>query len=287
MNETETATIDSGPLLAERARLGLAPDCTRCVALCCVAPAFAASADFAFDKPAGRPCPHLSGGFRCAIHDDLQAQGFGGCAAYDYLGAGQRVVQGAYRGRSWLQDPRAAGPMFAAFATERILELLWYLTEALALPAAAPLRAELAEALAETERLAASDAAALAATDAAAHRASVNAVLSAAGDPARSTGGLPGPDHRGADLAGARLRGADLQRANLRGALAVGADLRAADLRLADLTGADLRGADLSAAELSSALFLTRAQLESARGDAATRLPAWLPRPAHWLAHPA
>ncbi|HEY6597232.1 MAG TPA: pentapeptide repeat-containing protein, partial [Asanoa sp.] len=41
----------------EDRRAELRADCTRCVGLCCVAPAFSASADFAIDKPAGRPCP--------------------------------------------------------------------------------------------------------------------------------------------------------------------------------------------------------------------------------------
>jgi uncharacterized protein YjbI with pentapeptide repeats len=75
---------------------------------------------------------------------------------------------------------------------------------------------------------------------------------------------------------------ADLRRASLRGALLLGADLRGADLRLADLLGADLRGADLRGADLSTSLFLTPMQAAAARGDCATRLPARVPRPAHW-----
>jgi uncharacterized protein YjbI with pentapeptide repeats len=66
----------------------------------------------------------------------------------------------------------------------------------------------------------------------------------------------------------------------------VGADLRRADLRRADLSGADLRGADLSGADLSGSLFLTQAQLDSARGDHATRLSPSLARPASWLVAP-
>ena len=79
-------------------------------------------------------------------------------------------------------------------------------------------------------------------------------------------------DRRGADLAGADLRGQDLRGANLRGALLIGADLRASDLRLADLAGADLRGADLRGADLRGALFVTQSQLETATGDPATLL---------------
>jgi uncharacterized protein YjbI with pentapeptide repeats len=68
----------------------------------------------------------------------------------------------------------------------------------------------------------------------------------------------------------------------LRGALLVAARLRGADLRAADLIGADLRDAQLHGADLSSALFLTQAQVDSARGDATTVLPARLRHPAHW-----
>ena len=89
-------------------------------------------------------------------------------------------------------------------------------------------------------------------------------------------------DRRGADLIGAKLKGADLRGANLRGAYLIGADLRGADLRLADLIGADLRDADLAGADLTDAIFLTQSQLDAARGDAATRLPPSLTRPAHW-----
>jgi hypothetical protein len=42
-----------------RDRFDLRPDCSRCFGLCCVAPPFSASADFAVDKDAGDACPHL------------------------------------------------------------------------------------------------------------------------------------------------------------------------------------------------------------------------------------
>lgn len=51
---------------------------------------------------------------------------------------------------------------------------------------------------------------------------------------------------------------------------------------MADLIGADLRGADLSGADLTGSIFLTQAQLNAAKGDSATKLPAALTRPAHW-----
>ena len=107
----------------------LRADCSRCVGLCCVAPAFARSADFAIDKPAGTPCGNLQADFRCAIHADLRDHGFAGCTVFDCLGAGQRVTA-AFAGRDW-RTPDVAAPMFAAFAAARqVHELLWYLDEA-------------------------------------------------------------------------------------------------------------------------------------------------------------
>ena len=49
-----TATAPNG-VAGDDDRALLHADCARCAALCCVLPPFAASADFAIDKPAGRP----------------------------------------------------------------------------------------------------------------------------------------------------------------------------------------------------------------------------------------
>ena len=118
----------------------LRADCSRCAGLCCVAPAFEKSSDFAITKPAGRPCPHLAGDFRCGIHDRLEERGFHGCRVFDCFGAGQRVTQETFGGRDWRSEPAIAGPMFAALPIMRQLhELLWYVSEALKLPEAARL----------------------------------------------------------------------------------------------------------------------------------------------------
>lgn len=255
--------------------VNLTADCARCVGLCCVAPAFARSADFAVDKPAGTPCRHLDQGFRCGIHADLREHGFAGCTVFDCLGAGQRVVQETFGGRSWRAGPDLAGPMFTAFATVRALhELLFLLSEAARLRPSATIDAVMARIDADAGR----DAAGLAAVDVRALQRAADVELRAVSADVRA--GAGGPDLARADLAGKRLR--DLQGADLRGALLLGADLRGADLRRADLIGADLRGADLRGADLSSAIFLTPMQPAAARGDATTRLPPTLPRPAHW-----
>jgi uncharacterized protein YjbI with pentapeptide repeats len=274
-------------------RLSLRADCDRCFALCCVAPAFSASADFAIDKAAGQPCPNLRQDFRCGIHGQLRERGFPGCTVYDCFGAGQQVSQVTFGGRDWRQNPRIAEPMFQTLTIMRQLhELLWYLTEALTLQPARPLLGELSLALAETERLTRGNPDELLTLDVGAHREGVSALLLRTSELVRAAAGhrrldrrgadLIGTDLRGADLIGKDLRGADLRGADLRGAYLIGADLTRADLRMADLIGADLRGADLSGADLTGSIFLVQSQLQAARGDGDTRLPPSLTHPAHW-----
>lgn len=268
---------------SEGSRLNLRADCASCFALCCVAPAFSASADFAITKEAGKPCPHLQSDFRCGIHSRLRQQGFRGCTVYDCFGAGQQVSQVTFGGHDWRQAPHTAQQMFAVFPIMRALhELLWYLTEALTLQPPAPLHDELRRGLEETERLTHASPDALLALDVAAHRQDINTLLLRASEHARAEVQHKKKDHRGADLIGARLKGAHLRGANLRGAYLIGADMRGADLRLADFTGADLRDADISGADLTGSIFLIQSQLDAAKGDAETKLPPSLTRPAHW-----
>jgi uncharacterized protein YjbI with pentapeptide repeats len=261
--------------------MDLRGDCARCAGLCCVAPAFAASADFAIDKPPGSPCPNLGAGFRCGIHDRLRQRGFPGCVVYDCFGAGQKVTQVTFGGRDWRGTPEISAGMFRAFGVMRHLhEMLWYLTEAATLESVRPMHAEVRRALDETENLTRQDRDALTELDVQAHWHDINALLLRVSQLARA--GLGGRNLRRADLVGKDLRGADLRGADLRGAYLIGADLTRADLRSADLIGADLRGADLGGADLTGSVFLTRSQVEAAKGDSETRLPLSFTHPEHW-----
>jgi uncharacterized protein YjbI with pentapeptide repeats len=271
------------PAPAPGSGLNLRADCERCFGLCCVAPAFSASADFAIDKSAGQPCPNLRSDFRCGIHNRLRQRGFSGCAAYDCFGAGQQVAQVTFGGQDWRRAPGTAKRMFEVFIVMRQLhELLWYLTEALTLRPARPLHDELRAALDKTERRTHDGPDDLVGMDVAALRRDVNVLLLRASELVRGAARRRTVDRSRTDLIGADLRGADLRGANLRGAYLIGADLRDADLTLADLLGADVRAANLGNADLSTSIFLTQSQLDAANGDAGTSLPASLVRPAHW-----
>ncbi len=245
----------------------LRADCTHCVALCCVAPAFSRSSDFAADKPAGTRCQHLRDDHRCRIHERLRPEGYPGCMAYDCLGAGQRLTAAlggeavAARGRP------ETGRSFTVL--RGLHELLWLLDEAAAMPACTSLGPDIASGTARVGALSAGPPDALAAVDLDQERATANGVLRACGDLARAAAPGPRSDLRGADLTGSDLRTTDLRGASLRGAVLVGADLRGTDLTGADLTGADLRGADLRGARVDGALFLGWWQLVAARTGAA------------------
>ena len=278
--------MDLIPLTPVERRDGLRADCSRCVGLCCVALAFARSADFAFSKDAGDPCVNLDENYRCVIHPDLRPMGFKGCTVFDCFGAGQKVTQHTFGGRSWREDPDSRGSMFAVFPLVRQLqELLWYLNEAAALPQTEPIRTQLDRAYAETDALTAASADEILALDLDAHREKVSGVLRQASKLVRSGVPLSAAARRvrpGADLMGTQLAGQDLRGANLRGAWLIGADLRSTDLSYADVIGADFRDAELGAANLSQTLYLTQFQVNAAQGDTATVLPDFLTRPSHW-----
>jgi uncharacterized protein YjbI with pentapeptide repeats len=99
-------------------------------------------------------------------------------------------------------------------------------------------------------------------------------------------------DLNGADLSEANLESAVLSLAHLREARFYNAHLEGADISNASLEGANLygahleraylRGTHLERADLSRAVGLLEAQLRDAHGDAETKLPEGLARPAHW-----
>jgi hypothetical protein len=115
----------------------LTPDCSNCDALCCVLLAFDASDAFAVNKPACKACHHLRGDNSCEIHAELPDHGYKGCTAYTCYGAGQRITQSVFKGRSWRDDAAILPAMEDSFRRlRRLHEAAWLLREAasLALP---------------------------------------------------------------------------------------------------------------------------------------------------------
>lgn len=264
-----------------RAAVSLRADCSSCHALCCVVPAFSRSAQFAITKAAGTPCPNLDGN-DCSIHAGLRDAGFSGCAAYDCFGAGQRVTAEVLGGRDWRGSAETLALARQALpVARRWHEVAWHLDHAARLHGVDVLRESLIAARDTAIGLATRPVLPDGQPDLDCQRIEMDQLLRRASELARAPW-RDAKDLRGASLVAADLSGTDLRGADLRGAVLLGADLRRAKLEGADLTGADLRAADLRDADLWGVLFCTSAQLESARGNAATRLPVGVERPAHW-----
>ncbi|MBG6237291.1 hypothetical protein IWX78_000234 [Mycetocola sp. CAN_C7] len=278
--------MDLIPLTPVDRRGGLRADCSRCVGLCCVALAFARSADFAFTKDAGDPCVNLAEDYLCVIHPELRQRGFKGCTVFDCFGAGQKVTQHTFGGTSWRDDPDVRREMFGMFPLVRQLqELLWYLDGAAGMPQTAPIRDDLERAYEKTEALTRASADDILSLDLDEYRGAIAPILHRASELVRAGVTLSTAAagiQPGADLMGALLAGQDLRGATLRGAWLIGADLRSCDLSLADVIGADFRDTELGGADLGSTLFLTQFQVNAAHGDASTVLPPSVSRPSHW-----
>lgn len=266
-------------------------DCEKCFGLCCVALYFSASEGFPRDKDAGKPCINLQSDFRCSVHKNLRNKGLKGCTAYDCFGAGQKIAQVTYGGHDWRQAPESAKEMFEVFLIMRQLhEMLWYLIEAFTLQSDLNIKDEISFMLSETERLTHLSASSLIGLDLVAHRSKVNSLLSQTSElvrtKAHSEDKTPSKRQRTIskklDFIGADLRKTNLRGADLRGAYLIAANLRGVDLSGADLIGADLRDADLRGANLTNSIFLTQAQINTAKGDSNTRLPMSLTRPTYW-----
>ena len=76
--------------------------------------------------------------------------------------------------------------------------------------------------------------------------------------------------------------GADLRKINMKGKDLRGACQIAANMSGIDLNAADMRDANIKGANLTNSMFLTQAQVNSAKGDSLTKLPVMINRPSHW-----
>lgn len=266
-------------------------DCKKCFGLCCTALYFSASEGFPEDKKAGNPCINLQSDFTCSVHKDLINKGLKGCTAYDCFGSGQKVSQVTCKGVNWHKNSEHAKQMFEAFLIMRQLhEMLWYITEALMLQDNVQIKKEISSLLEDTKKLTLLDIDSLLSLDIESHRNKVNMFLRNTSELIRTKTRSKVKSNwknkkslsRSLDLFGADLRKTNLIGADLRGACLIAANLRGADLSGADLIGADLRDADLSGANLTSSIFLTQSQLNTAKGNSNTRIPARLTRPNYW-----
>lgn len=102
-------------------KTSFAADCEKCFALCCTALSFERSQHFGHDKTSGQPCQYLAADFRCRIHARREDLGYGGCEAFDCMGAGQRA-SAAFAALNWRRDGAVARRLYARFSQLLLLQ---------------------------------------------------------------------------------------------------------------------------------------------------------------------
>lgn len=90
------------------------------------------------------------------------------------------------------------------------------------------------------------------------------------------------PQRRIRAFLGKHFKGKNLDGHNLSMSLLIAANLEQCSLRRTNFLGADMRDANIKNTDLSESLFLTQMQINSAKGNTATKLPAYLERPSSW-----
>nr|WP_255575653.1 pentapeptide repeat-containing protein [Caproiciproducens faecalis] len=87
---------------------------------------------------------------------------------------------------------------------------------------------------------------------------------------------------QGTDFLGKNFKKANLDRRDFSMSLLIAANLEGCSLDRTVFLGADLRDANIKNTDLSKCVFLTQMQINSAKGNSSTRLPAGLHHPAAW-----
>lgn len=266
-------------------------DCKKCFGFCCVALYFSKSDGFPINKESGKPCINLQRDFKCSMHSDLRKNGLKGCTTYDCFGAGQKVAQGTYNGESWAATPELSKEMFDVFLIMRQLhEMLWYLTQSFVMIESCNLKEKIKLIIDETIDFTELSPKSILKIDVEGHRNRVNEILKQASkEKQQKIFQLKQPTDKnkkvlssGYNFIGANLTKTNLIGANFAGALLIAANLKNTDLSGANFIGADLRDTDLRGADLEYSIFLTQQQVNSAKGNASTKLPRELVTPSYW-----
>ncbi|MGM9933606.1 pentapeptide repeat-containing protein [uncultured Clostridium sp.] len=269
----------------------LKSDCKNCFGLCCTALFFSVCDGFPQNKDAGKPCINLKNDFTCSIHNNLRKKGLKGCTSYECFGAGQKTSQITCNGVSWRDNSQSASDIFDSFLIIRQLhEIMWYLTQAYSLQHDYDIKTQIGNLIDHTIDLTLLNMDRLLKLDIESHRDKVNLYLKNTSEYIRKKSqeyNLKSSSNvkkkiKGKVFLGKNLTNYNLCGADLRGALLIAANLSNTDLNGADFIGADLRDTDLSGADLSKSIFLSQAQINSAKGNEKTKLPPMITRPDHW-----
>lgn len=254
-------------------------DCQRCCGLCCVSLHFAKSEGFPENKRAGLPCTQLTESHRCRIHAKLKQQKMKGCIGYDCFGAGQRVTQDLYDDHAWNDDTVSTKEMFDVFHNVyQLYQIRFFLLEALYINTSVHTQEELQKCLLVNEEICNASPSLIVTYPIDTYRDNVNHLLKAV-----CKTHCKGSNQNDAHVYLGRVyKGKDLSNHDFSMKLLLAADFTNCIFHGAVFLGADTRDTNFCNADLRQALFLSQGQVNSAKGNAKTKLPEHLHRPVTW-----
>lgn len=256
--------------------------CHECCGLCCIALCFFKMDGFPEDKCAGVACSHLQSDTMCDVHAALAVKGYRGCIGYDCFGAGQYVTQHLYHGTLSFEKPRQREELYAVFLlVYQLFQIRYFLEETLCISIVQQYHSQAIHLLCEAEEICAGSRKRLLQFDIDDYHTRVSTILKKASRQLTDyLNSLPitkpllnktwhHHDFRGCDLSMSLLIQTTFDTCLFAGT---------------NVLGADTRDCQFLNCDLRDAVFLTQSQLNHAKGDHRTRLPAHLQYPPTWKA---
>lgn len=261
----------------------LRTDCTNCSGLCCTALFFSKMDGFPENKSAGKPCVNLQRDFRCKIHNELNRKKMKGCMGYDCFGAGQKVTKKLYGGSTWLSEPQKSKEIFDVFLKVfHLHQMLWFLMESRTLLPAKALWSGIDELIEKNQEICSGSPEAVMDFELEGYKEQVNGILKEVGALVKKNFQNK-RESKPVECMGKNFSGKNFDGSDFSMTLLIAADFSGCSFSGANFLGTDMRDVNFKNADLREAVFLTQAQINSARGNANTLLPLYLTRPETWI----
>ena len=257
--------------------LPMKSDCAQCCGLCCTALYFSKIDGFPNDKEAGTPCVHLQHNFQCNIHSQLEKKGLKGCIGYDCLGAGQQVTQKIYHHLNWQSHPEIREEMFDVFTIVfQLHQMYYYLQEAFTITCSSSIKEKIINLLNENQKVCNGCPTDILVYPIDTYRKQTNSILQLViSQHVKGNKKLP-------SMLGKSFVHTQFHHYDFSFQLMIAADFEGCSFHECILLGADTRDANFQNADLSTARFLTQHQVNCAKGNLKTKLPAHLDAPVTW-----
>ncbi|MDF2543368.1 MAG: pentapeptide repeat-containing protein [Herbinix sp.] len=256
-------------------------DCSKCSGLCCTALYFSKLDGFPEDKEAGKPCVNLQSDFRCKIHAELPRRKMKGCLGYDCFGAGQKVTQTIYPHTTWSTENNPQQIFEVFLIVFQLHQILYYLAEAKTILPARNLWYDIEVLITENKSICSAPTKDILTTDINDYRKRANECLKKVSNLVKLNYSLDKKEHE-KNYMGKAFKGKNFHGADFTMTLLIAAKFNGCNFNGANFLGADTRDTDFSDADLSEAVYLTQGQVNSARGNSATKLPINLTHPITW-----